>query len=102
MSHGIVARYEHRQGHGNERKMLRGEGEDCQRACHLCFRTAVLHETHGTAASQWMCRAPDRDVENANPINQVKNHQIVVQISKRQDNLLVCLKTDFHNLLIFL
>ena len=36
MSHGIVARYEHRRGHGNEqkhgneRKLLRSEGEGCQ------------------------------------------------------------------------
>ena len=40
-----------------ERKPLRGEGEGCQRACHLCFSTevlheTVLHETHETAASQ--------------------------------------------------
>ena len=29
------------------------------------FRTAVLHETHETAASQWICRAPARDVGKA-------------------------------------
>ena len=55
---------------GNERKLLRGESEGCQRACHLCFRTAVLHETvlhetHETAASQWICQAPARDVGKA-------------------------------------
>ena len=70
MSHGIVARYEHRRGHGNEQKLLRIEGEGCQRACHLCFSTEVLQSTHGTmhgtAASQWICRARDRDDGKAN------------------------------------
>ena len=47
------------------KKLLRGEGEGCQRACHVCFSTAVLHETHETAASQWMCGAPARDVGKA-------------------------------------
>ena len=51
---------------GNEQKLLRGEGEGCQRACHLCFSTealheTVLHETHETAASQWICQARYRD-----------------------------------------
>ena len=57
--------HDHRREQGNERKLLRGESEGCQRACHLCFRTAVLHETHETAASQWICRAPARDVGKA-------------------------------------
>ncbi len=65
MPHGIVARYEHSREHENERKLLRNEGEGCQRACHLCFSTAVLHETHETAASQWMCGAPARDAGKA-------------------------------------
>ncbi|MEN9643313.1 MAG: hypothetical protein RIR77_2502 [Planctomycetota bacterium] len=51
-----------------ERKPLRGEGEGCQRACHLCFSTEVLHSTHetahGTAASQWICRARTRRWES--------------------------------------
>ena len=51
---------------GNEQKLLRGECEGCERACHLCFSTAllhetVLHETHGNAASQWICQARYRD-----------------------------------------
>ena len=60
------------EGEGNERKPLRGDGEGCQRACHLCFSTAVLHQTHGTsasphgtAASQWICQAPARDAEKS-------------------------------------
>ena len=57
--------HDHLREQGNERKLLRGESEGCQRACHLCFRTAVLHETHETAASQWICRAPARDVGKA-------------------------------------
>jgi hypothetical protein len=28
----------------------------------LCFSTEVLHSTHGSAASQWICRAPARNV----------------------------------------
>ena len=34
-------------------------------ACHLYFRTAVLHSTHETAASQWIFRAPARGVGKA-------------------------------------
>ena len=41
MPHGIVAQYEHSREHENERKLLRNEGARCQRACHLCFSTAV-------------------------------------------------------------
>ena len=50
---------------GNERKLLRVEGEGCQRACHLYFSTAVSHSTHGTASSQWICRAPARNTGRA-------------------------------------
>lgn len=55
---------------GNEQKLLRAECEGCQRACHLCFSTealheTVLHETHETAASQWICQARYRDIEKA-------------------------------------
>ncbi len=34
-------------------------------ARHLQFSTAVLHETHGTAASQWICRVLSRDAGKA-------------------------------------
>ena len=53
--------YDRRREQKNERKLLRGEGEGCQRACHLYFSTAVIHETHEAAASQMICRARDRD-----------------------------------------
>ncbi|NDG65270.1 MAG: hypothetical protein EBY29_17705, partial [Planctomycetes bacterium] len=33
-------------------------------ARHLQFTTAVIHSTHGTAVSQWICRAPARDTLN--------------------------------------
>ena len=65
--------HDHLREQGNERKLLRGESEGCQRACYLCFRTAVLHETHETAASQWICRAPARDVGKA------KSYQFINQ-----------------------
>jgi|GEM_PF-5549152 len=57
--------HDHLREQGNERKLLRGESEGCQRACYLCFRTAVLHETHETAAWQLICRAPARCVGKA-------------------------------------
>jgi len=68
--------HDHLREQGNERKLLRGESEGCQRACHLCFRTAVLHETHETAASQWICRAPARDVGKA------KSYQLIERREK--------------------
>ena len=61
---------EHRRGQGSRRKPLRSEGEGRQCATmspdiriaapHYCS-TALLHLSHGIAASQWICRAPARD-----------------------------------------
>ncbi len=60
---------EHRRGQGSRRKPLRGEGESPMShnvARHSYCSTALLHLSHGIAASQWICRAPARDAGKAN------------------------------------
>ena len=60
---------EHRRGQGSRRKPLRGEGESpmCHNvARHSYCSTALLHLSHGIAASQWICRASARDAGKAN------------------------------------
>ena len=60
---------EHRRGQGSRRKPLRGEGESPMNhnvARHSYCSTALLHLSHGIAASQWICRALARDTEKAN------------------------------------
>ena len=59
---------EHRRGQGSRRKPLRGEGESPMShnvARHSYCSTALLHLSHGIAASQWICRAPARDAGKA-------------------------------------
>ena len=64
---------EHRRGQGSRRKPLRGEGESPMShnvARHSYCSTALLHLSHGIAASQWICRAPARDAGKASSYQQ--------------------------------
>ena len=73
MSHGIVARYEHRRGHGNERKPLRREskGRQCATmspgACSSALRW-YIQRTESPLHSGLVGRAP-ATLEKRIPIN---------------------------------
>ena len=54
----------------------------------MCFSTAVLHETHGTAASQLICRAPARDVGKA------KSYQFVRRAEVDISDIPIALRTE--------
>ena len=73
MSHGIVARYEHRRGHGNERKPLRreSEGRQCATmspgACSSALRW-YIQRTESPLHSGLVGRSP-ATLEKRIPIN---------------------------------
>ena len=77
MSHGIVARYEHRRGHGNERKPLRRESEG--RQC------ATMSPGACSSALRWYIQRTEsplhRAVRHCVGTFNVRNHRFTVDLS---------------------
>ena len=77
MSLGIFARYEHRRGHGNERKLLRGEGEG--RQC------ATMSPGACSSALRWYIQRTEsplhRAVRHCVGTFNVRNHRFTVDLS---------------------
>ena len=99
MPHGNVARYEHSREHENERKLLRNEGAGCQRACHLCFSTAVLYMKRMKPPLRSRCVGrPTATLEKRSPINNTEliySNELAHHIAARgQHKAIICEGVD--------
>ena len=88
MSHGIVARYEHRRGHGNERKPLRreSEGRQCATmslgACSSAPRW-YIQSTESPHRSGFVGRSP-ATLEKQIPINKTLTYDQGKEMTQHQ------------------